>query len=153
MTEQHDDRHVVTTTLEFPYRRSLGPVIGGFARALAEERIVGVRTQAGDVLVPPTEHDPRTGESVRDGFVDVGPAGEVQSWTWVSEPTERHPIRRPFAFALIRLDGADTALVHAVDAEAIEVMRTGLRVVPMWRAERTGRITDIECFVPAGLEG
>jgi uncharacterized protein len=75
------------------------------------------------------------------------------SWTGVSKPTARHPIQRPFAFALIRLDGAGTALVHAVDAEAIEVMRTGLRVVPMWRAERTGRITDIECFVPAGLEG
>jgi len=145
-----DAQHEVTTNLEFPYRRSLGPVIGGFALALRDRRIVGVRTRGGDVLVPPTEHDPRTGESVVDGFVDVGPAGEVVTWTWVGEPTVRHPLDRPFAFALIRLDGASTALAHAVDAGSIDAMRTGMRVEPRWRAgEPTGRITDLECFVPA----
>ena len=50
----------------------------------------------------------------------------------------------PFAFALIRLDGADTTLVHVVDAESIDAMATGMRVAPRWKEDRTGHITDIE---------
>ena len=142
--------HTVTSTLEFPYRRSLGTVVGGFMRALADRRILGVRTPQGEVLVPPLEYDPRTGESLTD-LVDVGPGGVVGSWTWVTEPTRRHPLDHPFAFALITLDGASTALVHVVDAGVAGNMRTGMRVVPRWREEPQGRITDIEAFVPQGV--
>ena len=141
------DPYIVTTTLEFPYRRSLGPVVGGFMRALGEHRIVGVRTPSGEVLVPPLEYDPRTGAAL-DDLVDVGPGGVVGSWTWVAAPTRRHPLDHPFAFALITLDGAATALVHAVDVPDEEAMRAGMRVVPRWRDEPQGRITDIEAFVP-----
>jgi uncharacterized OB-fold protein len=145
------DDHTVTSTLEFPYRRSLGAVIGGFMTALADHRVLGVRTPAGEVLVPPLEYDPRTGAALSD-LVEVGPGGEVSTWCWVSEPTARHPLQHPFAFALIKLDGASTALVHAVDAGEPDAMRTGMRVQPRWRAEPEGRITDIEAFVPAGSD-
>src|SRR5690606_7662569 len=60
----------------------------------------------------------------------------------------QHPLDRPFAFALIRLDGADTAITHAVDAGSIDAMSSGMRVAPRWRTERKGHITDIEAFVP-----
>lgn len=140
----------ITSTLEFPYRRSLGPVIGGFMTGLADHRILGIRRRSGDVLVPPLEHDPDTGEDLGTDLVEVGPGGEVTSWAWVSQPTPRHPLERPFAFALIRLDGATTGLVHVVDAGASSAMRTGMRVEPRWRAEPEGRITDIEAFVPEG---
>jgi uncharacterized OB-fold protein len=50
---------------------------------------------------------------------------------------------------LIRLDGADTSLLHAVDATSAAAMRTGLRVRPRWSAEPAGHIRDIVCFVPA----
>ena len=142
------DWQTVTSTLEFPYRRSLGAVVGGFAEALREKRIVGSVTTEGRVLVPPLEFDPDTGDAVQADLVDVGPGGTVTTWTWVAEPTSRHPLAHPFAFALIKLDGADTALLHAVDAGDIGAMRTGMRVQPRWRAERTGDIHDIECFEP-----
>ncbi len=48
-----------------------------------------------------------------------------------------------FAWALIQLDGADTALIHAVDATELD---HGTRVVPRWSEERIGHITDIACF-------
>lgn len=140
----------VTSTLEFPYRRSLGPVIGGFMTGLAEHRILGVRRRSGDVLVPPLEYDPDTGDELGPDFVEVGPGGEVTSWAWVAHPGPRHPLDRPFAFALVRLDGASTGMVHAVDAGDISAMRTGMRVEPRWKAEPAGRITDIEAFVPEG---
>nr|BFE86884.1 OB-fold nucleic acid binding domain-containing protein [Planobispora longispora] len=135
--------------LEFPggYTRTTGPVIGRFLTELRDGRIVGVRT-AGGRTSSPLEYDPDTGEAVTGEFAEVGPAGTVESWAWVSEPRKGHPLERPFAWALIRLDGADTALVHAVDAGDARAMRPGLRVRPRWRAERTGHITDIESFVP-----
>nr|WP_062335478.1 OB-fold domain-containing protein [Herbidospora sakaeratensis] len=135
--------------LEFPggYTRSTGPVIGRFLTELRAGRIVGVRTAARTVLVPPLEYDPATGEPTLPDFVEVGPAGTVHEWTWVEEPRKNHPLDRPFAWALIRLDGADTSLVHAVDAP-VKAMRTGLRVWPRWRPDRVGSITDLECFVP-----
>src|SRR5262249_27505465 len=72
----------------------------------------------------------------------------VESWTWVERPTEQHPLDRPFAFAAIKLDGADNTFVHAVDAGQLSAMSIGMRVAPRWRAERKGHITDIEAFVP-----
>ena len=91
-------------------------MIGRFLTSLRDGRIEGVRIADGRVLVPPTEYDPVTSDPVGD-FVEVGPAGTVQSWTWVEEPRpDKHVLEHPFAFAMIRPDGADTAWVHVVDA-------------------------------------
>jgi uncharacterized protein len=137
--------------LEYTYRRSTGPVIGRFLTGLRDGRIEGIRTSAGKVLVPPTEYDPDSGEALSD-FVEVGQEGVVTTWAWIAEPRRGQPLDRPFAFALIRLDGADTAMLHAVDAGSPERMATGMRVRVRWRAERAGGIGDIECFdvVPEG---
>lgn len=137
----------VEMTIQFPYKRSLGPVIGAFMTGLAERRLVGIRNGA-TVMCPPLEWDPQTGKELGRELVDVGPAGTVESWTWVAQPTPQHPLDRPFAFALIKLDGADTTLMHAVDAGSIDAMSTGMRVAPRWRAQRKGHMTDIEAFVP-----
>jgi uncharacterized OB-fold protein len=134
--------------LECDYKRSLGPVLGRFFTGLRDRRIEGVRTRQGKVLIPPAEYDPLTGESTTGEFVEVGPAGVVTSWAWVGRPRARHPLTRPFAFALIQLDGADTALLHAVDAGDASNMSTGMRVAAQWAQETTGRIQDIACFVP-----
>jgi uncharacterized OB-fold protein len=142
--------------LEFPggYTRSVGPVIGRFLTELRDGRLVGVRTAAGGVLFPPVEYD-TSGEPVTGEFVEVGPDATVQTHAWVPRPLPGHPLDRPFAWALIKPDGADTALLHALDlgvfdlgAKPPRTLRTGLRVRPKWRAERTGTIGDIECFRP-----
>ncbi len=139
-----------THTIEFPYARTLGPALRPFMTGLRDGKLVGVRSTDGRVLCPPCEWDPETGEPLDLDFVEVGPGGVVQTWSWVSEPTKKHPVQQPFAFALIKLDGADTALVHAVDAGSIDAMSTGMRVTPRWKDERAGRIDDIEAFVPEG---
>lgn len=135
--------------LEYSYTRSVGEVIGQFLAGLREGRISGVRTAAGRVIVPPTEYDPDTGEACSE-LVDVGTSGVVKTWAWLSEVRARCPLQRPFAWALIQLDGADTALLHAVDAGSPERMHTGMRVRVRWAAERSGRIQDIACFEPEG---
>ncbi len=138
----------VETSIVFPYKRSLGPVIGAFMTGLTDRRILGIRCGE-QVLVPPTEWDPATGaELSAEALVEVGPAGTVESWTWVPTPSEQHPLDVPFAFALIRLDGASTPLLHAVDSGASDALAEGMRVAPRWRGARTGRIDDIVAFIP-----
>ena len=143
MTTQ-DARFVAPFVLEYSYKRSLGPVLSRFMTALRDQQILGAQTRDGRVLVPPSEYDPETGEATED-LVEVGPEGTVMSWCWVAEPTPEHPLHVPFAWALIKLDGADTALVHAVGSPE-EQLSSGARVSPRWRAERQGHIRDIECF-------
>jgi uncharacterized OB-fold protein len=147
----------VNHVLEFPggYTRSVGPVIGRFLTELRDGRLVGVRTAGGRVLVPPTEYDPADGAPVTGEYVEVGPAATVETWCWVPRPRPGHPLSRPFAWALIRPDGADTALLHVVDFGELDLgaapprtLATGLRVRPKWRTDRTGGIGDIECFRP-----
>lgn len=144
------EREILSAPLvvEYPYTRSLGPTLGRFFTALREKRIVGIRGADGRVLVPPSEYDPQTSEPLSE-FVDVGDAGEVLTWTWVSRPDEDQPLDHPFAWALVRLDGADTGLLHAVDVGDESIMRTGMRVRARWREETAGHIRDIECFEPA----
>ena len=134
-------------SIEYDYRRSVGPILGRFFTELRDRRIVGTRTAAGRVLVPPAEYDPETGDAVSD-FVEVGPGGVVTSGSWISAPLDKHPLQQPFAFALIQLDGADTGLLHAVDTGEERAMETGMRVKPRWRAQTRGEILDIECFEP-----
>jgi uncharacterized OB-fold protein len=134
-----------TYTLELPYRRSLGPVVGAFLTGLRDGTVLGSRTAAGRVVVPPLEYDPDTGDAV-DELVPVGEAGVVTAWAWVVEPLRKHPLDRPFAWVLVQLDGADTALLHALDVPSQEDVRTGMRVRIRWSEERVGHLTDIACF-------
>jgi len=133
--------------LEYTYRRSVGPVIGAFLAALGERRILGVRTASGRVLVPPVEYDPESGEATAD-LVEVASTGVVTTWAWVAEPRPRQPLDRPFAWALVKLDGADTALLHAVDAGRSGRMATGMRVRARWSSTPAGTILDLACFEP-----
>jgi uncharacterized OB-fold protein len=135
--------------IEYPFKRTTGPVIGAFLTGLREGILVGSRASDGRVLVPPMEYDPVTSEPLTE-IVEVGPAGIVTTWAWVREPMPKHPLDRPFAWALIQPDGADSPMLHAVDAGDVDAMSTGMRVTPRWRAEREGHINDIECFVPEG---
>jgi uncharacterized OB-fold protein len=134
-------------TLSFDYTRSTGPIIGRFLTELRDRRIVGIRLSDGQVAVPPLEFDPVTAEALSE-IVPVKQTGVVTSWCWVHHPREKHPLRQPFAWALIRLDGADYPMAHAVDAGKKEHMRTGLKVRARWVKETKGLITDIECFEP-----
>ena len=141
-----------TYTLELPYRRSLGPVVGAFLTGLRDGTVLGSRTAGGRVIVPPLEYDPDTGQDVGE-LVPVGESGTVQTWAWVGEPMRKHPLDRPFAWVLVQLDGADTALLHALDVPSSDDVRTGMRVRIRWSEERTGHLHDIACFEPEPADG
>jgi uncharacterized OB-fold protein len=134
-------------TLQFDYTRSVGPTLSKFFTALRERRVLGVRGSDGRVHVPPAEYDPVTYEPLGE-MVPVSSVGTVVSWTWQPEPLEGQPLDRPFAWALVKLDGADTPLIHAIDVGAAgpSAIRTGTRVHVHWADEPVGAITDIAYF-------
>ena len=136
-------------SIEYTYPRSTGPVIGAFLTALRDRRIVGVRASDGRVIVPPVEYDPVTSDDLTE-IVDVADSGVVTTWSWNPTCVLGQPLDRPFAWALVRLDGADTPMLHAVDAGDPAAMSTGMRVRARWADERVGSIRDLVCFEPEG---
>ncbi len=135
--------------LEYPFSRTVGPVQSAFLTGLREGLVLGVRAEDGRVLCPPVEYDPVTSGELSD-LVELGDSGTVTTWSWEPDPRPNQPLDRPFAWALVRMDGADTALLHAVDAGSPEAMATGMHVRVRWAGERVGAITDIACFEPVG---
>ncbi|MGW5274522.1 Zn-ribbon domain-containing OB-fold protein [Streptomyces sp. NPDC004044] len=133
--------------VEFPFTRSLGPVQSAFLTGLRERTVLGVRTGDGKVLVPPVEYDPVTAEELRE-LTEVATTGTVTTWAWNPAPRRDQPLAAPFAWVLVKLDGADTALLHVLDAPGPEAVDTGMRVRIRWAPQRTGAITDIACFEP-----
>jgi uncharacterized OB-fold protein len=131
------ETRVTVTKLEFPYSRTLGPVVGPFLAGLREGKLIGIRAGDGRVLTPPLEFDPETGERLDLDLVPVGPEGTVTSWAWVAEPGPKHPLDRPFAFALVKPDGADTSILGPVDSGSMEAMSTGMRVRARFSDELT----------------
>ncbi|MGV0812453.1 OB-fold domain-containing protein [Mycolicibacterium boenickei] len=148
--DKHERPLSAPLKLSFDYTRSVGPLLSQFFTALRDRRIVGVRGSDGRVHVPPAEYDPVTYAALTE-VVPVSAVGTVQSWTWQSTPLEGQPLDRPFAWALIKLDGADTALLHAVDVPE-GTLKSGDRVHAHWIDEPVGAITDIAYFVPGDTE-
>ena len=144
MTEVLSAPHV----MEFPYTRSTGPVVGAFLTGLRDRKMLGAKDSRGRVVVPPPEYDAGTAAPIQAAaLVEVGQEGVVTSWSWNPVPRDGNPFDVPFAWALVKLDGADTSLLHALDAPR-DAIATGMRVRIRWAEQTVGYITDIACFEP-----
>ena len=135
-------------TMEFPYKHSTGPIVGRFLAGLKEQKkIWGQRVAGQGVVVPPVGYS-ETDASEGGEWVEVKDTGVVTAVAVVRNPIERlHPSAAPFAFVLIKLDGADAALAHVVK-DGFDRVRVGARVQAVWAADdqRSGSIRDIDSF-------
>ncbi len=142
------------TALRIPYSWAAGAHATRFYREIAEHRrIMGTRCpRCGRVLVPARKSCSRCFQDTTE-WVEVGPIGVVTSFTIVhySEP-QIQPMKPPFAIALIRLDGADTALLHLLGEVELSKIRTGMRVEPVFADEPKGHILDIRYFKPVSID-
>jgi uncharacterized OB-fold protein len=134
--------------MEFPYKHSTGPIVGRFLAGLKEQKkIWGQRVAGQGVVVPPTGYS-EIDASEGGEWVEVRDTGVVTAVAVVHQPIERlHPFAEPFAFVLVRLDGADTALAHVVKDDLTK-LAVGARVQAVWAADdqRQGTIRDIAHF-------
>ncbi len=134
--------------MEFPYKHSTGPVIGRFLAGLKEQKkIWGQRVAGQGVVVPPVGYSEADGSEGGE-WVEVRDTGVVTAAAIVRTPIEgMHPFSGPFAFVLVRLDGADTALAHVVTGD-LDTLRVGAHVAAVWATDeqRRGSIRDIASF-------
>jgi uncharacterized OB-fold protein len=137
-------------TMEFPYKHSTGETIGRFLAGLRDQRrIWGQRVAGQGVVVPPLGYSEIDGSDGGE-WVAVANTGVVTAVAVVHEAVEGlHPAPAPFAFVLVKLDGADTALPH-IATEGLDRLRVGARVEATWKpdGERIGSIRDIAGFRP-----
>jgi uncharacterized OB-fold protein len=77
---------------------------------------------------------------------ECGPGGTLESFTIAHEGIDGEPLAEPVTWATVKLDGADTVMVHRLlDTTAPEI---GMRVRAVVRKHRTASIADLEGFAP-----
>lgn len=77
----------------------------------------------------------------------VGPRGTIESFTVAHRDVEGRPLDAPVALGLVRLDGADTVLLHRL-LDPPDRLGIGATVEPVFvaKSKRTGSIDDLSGF-------
>lgn len=132
--------------IRVPYTWWVGEVGSRFLMALRDEcKILGNRCKVcNTVYVPPRKNCGRCFVNI-DAWVELGREGVVTAHTIVRFEYPLQPVKPPFAYAVIKLDGADVGLVHIVKKD-LERLRNGVRVRAVFKEQRTGHILDIDSF-------
>jgi acetyl-CoA C-acetyltransferase len=77
--------------------------------------------------------------------VECGPGGVLESFTIGYVGVNGEPLEKPATLGLVKLDGADTVLMHRI-IEGDQPLEIGSRVEAILDPERTGSILDLEGF-------
>ena len=144
------DCFTVEGKLALPYSYFAGKVGSKFLITIRDEKkIMGIKCNTcNKVFVPPRQTCDLCMEDIRDNWVDVQNVGEVLNYTVIRYQDRHLPKKPPYILALIKLDGADTSLVHVVEGVDVSEVKTGLRVQAVFADETTNTIMDIDHFEP-----
>ena len=141
---------VLKGRIKVPYQWWVGDTGTRFFVSIRDhKKITGTYCQKCDmVFVPPRQV---CGRCFSPDLVwrEVGTAGELVSYTIPRYRLDMHPLEQPFAYGLVKLDGADTALTHLISGFEGGQLKKGIRVKAVFREERVGNILDILYFKPA----
>ena len=139
----------ISGAIIMPYRYYAGATASRFFIELRDnERITGTRClHCNRVYVPPRSTCFRCFNKL-DDWVELNGRGTLQSYTVVHYSLPVHPQLSPSIYGVILLDGADTGLVHFLGEVEPEELRIGMRLTPLFRAQRKGNILDIKYFRP-----
>ncbi len=148
MTNRLDDVEALTLKgqIAVPYTWWVGETGSRFLRGLRDDKKIWGNRCPGcnTVYVPPRKNCGRCFEDIKE-WVELGTEGVVTAHTVVRYTGPGQPAEPPFAYALIRLDGADVDLLHIVRHD-LERLKNGVRVRARFKEERTGHILDIADF-------
>jgi uncharacterized OB-fold protein/acyl dehydratase len=150
-----DDAFVVEGKLALPYQYFAGRTGSKFLTTLRDQKkILGIRCgKCGKVYVPPRSTcEVHPGEKCTE-WVELPGTGEVAGWTVVRYSEPYMPFKPPYILATIKLDGADSALVHAVRGIGPSEMKAGLRVKAVFAKKPVDTIMGIDHFEPESQPG
>jgi hypothetical protein len=140
---------VYESRIKVPYTWQAGETASQFLLSLKnEKKFLGKKCdKCTKVLVPPRKVCPYCFVETAD-WADVSDEGVVETFAVMRRDTGILPAEPPFVYAVIKLDGADTGLVHILGEVKPEEVKEGLRVKAVFSEERTGTILDIQHFKP-----
>lgn len=135
--------------IRVPYTWKAGETASRYFIGLRDEKKIYGRhcPKCGKVLVPARKVCPFCTVLTDDWVALVG-TGTVETFTIVRRDLPIQPRKAPFAYALIRLDGADTGFLHLLGEVDPEAVREGMRVEAVFAQERKGSPLDIAYFRP-----
>jgi uncharacterized OB-fold protein len=145
------DCYLVDGKLALPYTYFAGRVGSKFLTTIRDEKkIMGIKcNKCNKVFVPPRQTCDVCMEDIRDNWVDVQNTGEVANFTVVRYDDKHLPKKAPYVLAMIKLEGADTPLVHVVEGIDPDKATIGMKVQAVFADETTNTIMDIDHFAPA----
>ena len=144
-----EERTVFPGKVSLPFSYSAGRTASRFFIELRDhQRIMGKRCpKCGRVIVPAQLFcKPCFVETTE--WVEVGPLGTLVTFTIVYRKEPHHPTETPFAYGIIKLDGADTSMVHLLGDADLDHIHNGMRMRPVFSEKRQGCILDIAYFKP-----
>ncbi len=126
-------------SIQIPFRYAAGETASRFLVALRDDQqILGARCGGcAKIICPARTICPLCGEKTAE-LSRVGPQGTLTAAAASADGT---------LFGLVRLDGADTALLHRLLSEAVQ---PGGRVRVRFATERRAHILDIDGFEELG---
>lgn len=131
------------------YSNSAGPNRSKFLIQLRDnKKITGTRCPACNWVYVPGRSSCIKCLKDLDEWVEVSNKGTLVSYNVVFRREPIYPVEPPIVYGIIRLDGADTGLVHMLSEVELEKLRIGMRVQAVFREERVGDIRDIRYFKP-----
>lgn len=153
-SEAEDKTNQPVTVLACPisldYAYSAGQSASRFLRAIAEGKLLGQRCPVdGRVYFPSRGACPMHGVTFGDDVVELSDKGTIVTFSIVRVPSQNIALPLPYITVNVLLDGADTILIHVLDAK-LEDVHMGMRVQAVWkpREEWTTSTANILYFRP-----
>jgi len=145
----HVERMVLQGKVDLPFTYSAGKTASRFFVELRDhQRIMGKRCPRCQRVIVPAQLFCKECFVETDEWVEVGPEGTLVTFTVVYRKENHHPKEAPFAYGIIKLDGADTSMVHLLGETEVTKLEHGMKVRALFSEERKGHILDIESFRP-----
>ncbi|MBN1374587.1 MAG: Zn-ribbon domain-containing OB-fold protein [Dehalococcoidia bacterium] len=141
--------HSIMGKMAIPYHNWAGALASDFLIALRDnKKITGTKcTKCNKVYVPPKSVCGYCFSKL-DSLIEVGSTGILQTFTEVSYKEAMHPVEPPFLYGVVKLDGADTGLVHLIGGVKPEDIKIGMKLQAVFKDKREGSILDIMYFKP-----
>ena len=140
---------VLNSRIKVPYEWQAGETASHFLVQLRDEKkIWGKKCPSCQKVIVPARKTCGFCFVETDEWVEIPDQGVVTTFTVVNRDTLVQPVKAPFAYAMIQLDGADTGMVHILAIDDPGKIKIGMRVQAVWADDRKGSLLDIRHFIP-----
>lgn len=139
---------VLHSMINVPYSWWAGETASAFLKSLRDDKMILGRRCAdcGTVYVPPRKVCPVCFKDME--WEKVSDTGTLLTYTVVLRKLAALPKDPPVIYGLVKLDGADTSILHIINEIDPSKVTIGMRVKARFSEERKGTIRDIEYFAP-----